>query len=66
MHLPAIFQTNNSKGMLSKPGDMMTARITPSGRKVIKIITNNGNNKYSATQYSTGTVVETRSIKRKS
>lgn len=50
---------------LQKPGDKASACITPSGRKVVKIETDNGNSKYSATQYSTGTVVETKTKKKK-
>lgn len=63
-------QTNKSNleektGILSKPGDKLEARITKSGRNVLKIQKDNGNTKYSATQYSTGTIVETKVTKKK-
>ena len=61
MNLPAIFGNRNSEGILKNPGDKFEARITPSGRKVIRITTNNGRDKYSVTQYSTGRIVETKS-----
>ena len=38
---------------------------TNSNRKVVKIQKDNGNSKYSATQYPNGTVVETKVTKRK-
>ena len=49
--------------VLQKPGDEMSARITNSGRQVVKISKDNGNTKYSATRYATGTVVETKTTK---
>jgi len=48
---------------LSKPGDKLSARITPTERQVIKIEKNNGLDKYSATRYPSGTVVETKTTK---
>ena len=63
MNLPAIFGSGNSEGILNNPGDRFEARITTSGRKVIRIITNGGRTKYSATQYRTGRIVETKSSK---
>lgn len=48
---------------LSKPGDKASARITKTGRKVLTIEKENGTQKYSATQYSNGTIVETRTTK---
>lgn len=50
-------------GILSKPGDKLEARITNTNRKVVKIQKNNGNSKYSATQYPNGTIVETKVTK---
>ena len=45
-------------GFLNKPGDTVSAIVTPSGRKMLKATTETL--KYSVTQYpSTGTVVET-------
>ena len=49
--------------LLSQPGDKITAEVTKSNRKVGKISTNNGENKYSITQYPNGTTVETRTTK---
>lgn len=49
---------------LSKPGDEFSARITPSGRQVVKFSRDNGEIKQSVTLYpTTGTVFETRSTK---
>lgn len=48
-------------GILNKPGDRLEARITDSNRRVVKVQTDNGNSKYSATQYPNGTLVETKS-----
>ncbi|MEW8995607.1 hypothetical protein [Clostridium sp.] len=56
---------NKSTGILSEPGDKLEARVTDTGRKVVKIQKDNGNSKYSATQYSNGTVVETKVTKKK-
>jgi len=45
--------------LLKRPGDHLEARVTDTGRQVIKAATEEV--KYSATRYpSTGTVVETR------
>ena len=44
-------------GLLSKPGDKMSAEVTKTGRKVMKIHTSEG--KHSVTQYKNGTTVET-------
>ena len=57
--------TVDSTGILSEPGDKLEARVTNSNRKVVKIQKDNGNSKYSATQYSNGIVVETKVTKRK-
>lgn len=69
-NLLAIFGNNDTEtsiakkdGILTEPGDRLEARITKSGRKVVKIQKNAGKNKYSATQYPTGTVVETKVTK---
>lgn len=40
-----------SLGILNEPGDSMTARVTDNNRKVVKVQIENGNTKYSATQY---------------
>ncbi|NLD17627.1 MAG: hypothetical protein GX666_08615 [Tissierellia bacterium] len=48
---------------LKKPGDNLSARVTKTNRRVFKIATDNGNNKYSITQYDNGTVVETKTTK---
>lgn len=55
--------SNLSGGLLRKPGDHLEARVTQTGRQVIKMSTDNGPTKYSATRYPTGTVVETRVTK---
>lgn len=49
--------------LLKNPGDNLVARVTNSGKKVVKIETNNGNSKYSATKYPNGTIVETKTTK---
>jgi len=48
---------------LKNPGDKLSARVTDTGRQVVKVETNNGANKYSATRYKNGTVVETKTTK---
>ena len=52
-------------GILTQPGDRLEARVTDTGRNVIKIQKDGGNSKYSATQYPNGTIVETRVTKKK-
>lgn len=52
-------------GILNKPGDRLEARITDSNRRVVKVQTDNGNSKYSATHYPNGTLVETKVTKQK-
>ncbi|KAI4445253.1 hypothetical protein C823_007760 [Eubacterium plexicaudatum ASF492] len=46
-----------NNGILSNPGDELYARITPTGRKVIKVKKNG--KKASATQYKSGKTVYT-------
>ena len=55
MKLPSIF----SNGLLSNPGDKLEARITDTGKQVLKIHKDNGLFKLSQVRYSTGTVVST-------
>ena len=50
-------------GLLSRPGDELSARVTPNERKVLKIHTDGGKQKYSRTEYKNGTVVETKTTK---
>lgn len=45
--------------LLQRPGDKISAEITPTGRKVMKA--ERGGDKYSITKYGNGTIVETRS-----
>jgi len=52
-----------SNSVLQKPGDEISARITTSGRQVLKVSKDNGNTKYSATRYANGTIVETKTTK---
>ena len=55
--LPALFG-GKGKGLLTKPGDKMSARVTKSGRQVVKLDTSEI--RRSAVRYpSTGTTVET-------
>lgn len=60
-NLPALFGDSG----LNKPGDNASARITENNRKVLKVSKNNGFEKYSATQYPNGTIVETKTTKSK-
>lgn len=60
-NLLALFKDS----ILSKPGDKASARITKTRREVLKISTDKGSRKYSATRYPNGTIVETRTTKRK-
>lgn len=48
-------------GLLQNPGDKFSARITDTGRQVLKI--SNSDGKISATRYPNGTVVETRTFR---
>lgn len=48
---------------LQNPEDNMSARITQSGRQVVKILTDNGTKKYRATRYLNGTIVQTKTTK---
>jgi hypothetical protein len=49
---------------LKNPGDNMSARITDTGRQVLKVETNDGKDKRSMTRYpKTGTIVETKTTK---
>ena len=50
-------------GILQNPGDEFSARVTPTGRKVMKLKTDNGKQKYSKTVYKNGTTVETKTTK---
>ena len=45
--------------LLNMPGDRLEARITENKRCVIKLIKDNGRQKFSATRYPNGTVVKT-------
>ena len=52
-----------SDSILQNPGDNMSARVTDSGRQVLKVSKNKGKSKYSATRYPNGTVVEIKTTK---
>lgn len=54
-YLQTLF--SNEGPLLSQPGDRLEARITKTGRKVIKLSTQGGAIKKSAVIYPTGTVV---------
>ena len=49
---------------MNKPGDELSARVTPTERKVLKVHTDGGKQKYSRTEYKNGTVVETKTTKK--
>ncbi|MEY8484103.1 hypothetical protein AALD74_20000 [Lachnospiraceae bacterium 48-21] len=51
------------EGILKRPGDELSARITDTGRQVLKVKTNGGKSKYSQTRYPNGTTVETKTTK---
>ena len=53
----------NVTDFLKVPGDQVSARITDTGRKVLKI--NTDEVIYSAVKYPTGTIVETRTTRKK-
>lgn len=63
----SAFSNNESNDdySLTKPGDKMEARVTDNNRQVFKISKDNGNSKYSATKYPNGTIVETKTTKKK-
>ena len=48
---------------LSQPGDNLSARITDTNRQVLKVSTDNGDTKYSATLYPSGILHETKTTK---
>ena len=50
---------------LLNPGDNLFARITNTRRKVLKVEKNNGADRYSVTLYPNGTIVETKTTKRR-
>ena len=52
-----------SNSVLQEPGDEISARVTNSGRQVLKVSKNKGSSKYRATRYKNGTVVETKTTK---
>ncbi|SEA97197.1 hypothetical protein SAMN02910384_02901 [Pseudobutyrivibrio sp. ACV-2] len=58
------FDLIKSFNFLKAPGDRFSARITNTGRKVLKISTDHGKFKASKVQYSNGTTVETYTRKR--
>lgn len=49
--------------ILNKPGDELSARVTPAERRVLKVHIDDGKKKYSRTEYKNGTVVETKTTK---
>lgn len=53
-----------SNGILNKPGDELSARVTDTGRKVLKVHTNSGKQKYSRIEYPNGTIFETKTTKK--
>lgn len=63
-NLLSALNSDDSSSILKERGDSMDARITESGRKVLRVTKKNGNN-YSATQYPNGTTVETKTTRRK-
>ena len=59
-----LSESDHSDGLLSEPGDYAEARVTETNRKVLKVSTDGGKSKYSATQYPNGTIVETKTTKK--
>lgn len=59
--LANLLNRTNDSEILRDPGDEFNAKITPSGRKVVKL--NTKNEHYSATVYSNNTLVETKVTK---
>ena len=53
-----------SNGILNKSGDELSARVTSTERKVLKVHTDGDKQKYSRTEYKNGTVVETETTKK--
>lgn len=52
---------NKISGLLSNPGDTFIAKITPTGKQVAKLVTEN--KKVSSVTYGTGTTVVTEVFK---
>ncbi len=53
------------KGILNDAGDVLQARITRDNRKILTISRDNGNYKYSRTEYANGTIVKTKVMKKR-
>lgn len=60
----ALNLVNSVVNILSSPGDKLEARITDSGNKVLKFASGDGSMKASRTEYTNGTIHETRTYKR--
>ena len=59
-----LFDMIKSAGeIINNPGDKMSGRVTDSGRQVLKV--QRGDEKWSATRYRNGTIVETKVTKPK-
>lgn len=52
------------KGILNDAGDVLRARITHDNKKILTISRDNGNYKYSRTEYANGTIVKTKVMKK--
>jgi hypothetical protein len=53
------------KGILNNVGDILQARITHDNKKILTISRDNGNYKYSRTEYANGTIVKTTVMKKR-
>lgn len=60
-----LSESDSESSFLNNPGDRLDARVTESGRKVLKAEKNYGEEKYSMTEYPNGTTVETRTKRKK-
>ena len=53
------------KGILNNVGDILQARITHDNKKILTISRDNGNYKYSRTEYANATIVKTTVMKKR-
>lgn len=61
--LPKLFGGNSDNGILKQPGDSFTAKISKTGRGIVKI--NTAETKTSYVKYPSGAVVKIEVFKKK-
>lgn len=64
MNFLDIFRNDENSSLLNNPGDNFLAKITKTNRKVMKVDKPSEGVKLSETRYSSGTIVQTKSVKK--